>query len=68
MGTAPAETIAIGDQLFTDIWGANRAGMHSLLVKPMESKEEIQILVKRLLERPFLWYYRRQKERGEKHD
>lgn len=68
MGTAPAETIAIGDQLFTDIWGANRAGMHSLLVKPMEPKEEIQILLKRLLERPFLWYYRRQKERGAKHD
>ena len=61
MGTAPAETIAIGDQLFTDIWGANRAGMHSLLVQPMEPREEIQIRLKRLLERPVLALYRRKK-------
>ena len=68
MGTTPAETIAIGDQLFTDIWGANRAGMHSLLVKPMEPKEEIQILLKRFLERPVLWLYRRKKQGEEQAD
>ncbi|MBR6172120.1 MAG: HAD-IIIA family hydrolase [Eubacterium sp.] len=49
----------IGDQLFTDIWGANRAGIRSILVKQIDKKEEIQIVLKRILERPILFFYRR---------
>ena len=63
MRTRPEETVSVGDQLFTDIWGANRTGMHSVLVAPMERREELQIRFKRLIERPFLHAYRRAEQR-----
>ncbi|MFR2157121.1 MAG: YqeG family HAD IIIA-type phosphatase [Evtepia gabavorous] len=34
MGAAPEETAIVGDQIFTDIWGGNRAGVLTLLVHP----------------------------------
>lgn len=34
------ETIVIGDQLMTDIWGANRMGLYSILVNPIKKKTE----------------------------
>ena len=36
MNTAPEQTACIGDQLFTDVLGANRAGIYSILVVPVE--------------------------------
>ena len=33
LGVTREETIVVGDQLFTDIYGANRAGIASILVK-----------------------------------
>ena len=59
LGTGPENTAAVGDQLFTDILGARRAGIYSILVSPMNPREEIQIVLKRYLERPILWAYRR---------
>lgn len=50
MGTKPDTTFFVGDQIFTDVWGANRAGIHSILVKPIAKHEEIQIILKRRLE------------------
>lgn len=35
MGRTRAETAMIGDQIFTDIWGGNRAGVSTLLVDPI---------------------------------
>lgn len=63
MGTDRSSTIFVGDQLFTDVWGAKRAGIHSILVKPIHPKEEIQIVLKRLLEAVVLYFYRRDKKR-----
>lgn len=65
MGTARQATLFVGDQIFTDIYGANRAGIKSILVKPIDPKEEIQIVLKRIPERMVLWFYKRgrQKER-----
>ena len=60
MHTDKNTTIFIGDQLFTDIWGANRAGIRSILVKPIHPKEEVQIVLKRLLEKPILYFYVKQ--------
>ena len=51
------------DQLFTDIYGANRAGITSYLVKPIHPKEEIQIKVKRYLEAAVLYFYRKKRRR-----
>ena len=50
MGTDRDSTVFIGDQLFTDVWGAKRAGIPNILVKPIHPKEEIQIVLKRYLE------------------
>lgn len=52
-------TVFIGDQLFTDVWGAKRCGIYSILVKPIDKKEEIQIVLKRYLEKIVLFFYRR---------
>lgn len=35
-GRAPEETIMVGDQIFTDVLGANRAGIRSVLVEPIQ--------------------------------
>ena len=59
MGTTPETTMFIGDQIFTDIWGANRANVHSILVKQIAKHEEIQIVLKRILEKIVLIGYRR---------
>lgn len=50
MGTNIGNTIFIGDQIFTDIWGAKRAGIRALMVKYIDPHEEIQIILKRRLE------------------
>ncbi|MCR5033139.1 MAG: YqeG family HAD IIIA-type phosphatase [Lachnospiraceae bacterium] len=57
MGFSKEETLSIGDQLFTDMWGSNRAGLYSILVKPIHPKEEIQIVLKRILEKPIIRAY-----------
>ncbi|MCM1183827.1 MAG: YqeG family HAD IIIA-type phosphatase [Roseburia sp.] len=59
MGTDTASTLFVGDQIFTDVWGANRAGIYSILVRPIHPKEEIQIVLKRYLERIVLFFYQR---------
>ena len=56
-------TYFVGDQLFTDVWGANRAGIMSILVKPIDKHEEIQIILKRRLEWIVLFFYKRQKHK-----
>ncbi|MCD8299612.1 MAG: YqeG family HAD IIIA-type phosphatase [Clostridiales bacterium] len=58
MGTDKETTIFIGDQIFTDIWGANNAGIPSIMVKYIYWKEEIQIFFKRWLEFFVLRFYR----------
>ncbi|MCR4672821.1 MAG: YqeG family HAD IIIA-type phosphatase [Lachnospiraceae bacterium] len=58
MGTDESSTVFIGDQIFTDVWGANRSGIRSILVKQIGPKEEIQIILKRRLEWIVLAFYR----------
>lgn len=59
MGTDRTNTFFVGDQLFTDVWGAKRAGIRSILVKPIHPKEEIQIVLKRYLEKIVLHFYKK---------
>lgn len=61
MGTDVKNSLFVGDQIFTDIYGANRAGMHTILVKPIHPKEEIQIVIKRRLEKIVLFFYKMDK-------
>lgn len=60
MGTRLDNTLFVGDQLFTDVWGAKRMGMANILVQPIAKKEEIQIVLKRYLEKIVLYFYRKQ--------
>ena len=59
MGTDRESTVFIGYQLFTDVWGAKRAGIPNILVKPIHPREEIQIVLKRYLEKIVLYFYRK---------
>ncbi|MCI9080931.1 MAG: YqeG family HAD IIIA-type phosphatase [Lachnospiraceae bacterium] len=59
MGTNRENTLFVGDQIFTDVYGANRAGIRTILTKPIHPKEEIQIVLKRYLEKIVLFFYRR---------
>lgn len=67
IGTNEDTTVFVGDQLFTDIFGAKRTGITTILVSPIHPKEEIQIVLKRYLERIILYYYNKDKK-GIKYD
>ena len=63
MGTTTKNTLFIGDQIFTDVMGANITGIRTILVKPIHPKEEIQIVIKRRLEKIVLYFYKRSLKR-----
>ena len=65
MHTDKTNTLFVGDQIFTDIYGANRAGIRTILVKPIHPKEEIQIVLKRYLEKIVLHFYKCKMKKGE---
>jgi len=50
--------IMIGDQLFTDIWGARRCGIRSILTKPVNRHEKFWIILKRIPEKVILFFYK----------
>lgn len=60
MGTNVKTTIFVGDQLFTDVYGAKRCGIFSILASPINPKEEIQIVLKRYLEKIVLYFYKKE--------
>lgn len=62
---AAGECLVIGDQIFTDILGANLAGMRSILLEPIQQEVDQKFIVfKRKIERPML-NSRRQRQRRE---
>ena len=55
LGLPPERTAAIGDQIFTDVWGARRAGCYAVLLRPIhKGGEGAFIAFKRLCEAPLL--------------
>ena len=60
LGTDRSNTIFVGDQLFTDVWGAKKCGIVTYLTRPIHPKEEIQIVLKRYLEKIVLFFYHRE--------
>lgn len=66
IGCNKENTIFVGDQIFTDIYGANRAEITAYLVKPIASHEEIQIVLKRYLEKIVLYFYHRRTGKEQK--
>lgn len=64
MGTDTKSTLFVGDQIFTDIWGANKSGVQSVMVKLIDKHEEIQIILKRIPEKFVLWRWRKKLEKN----
>ena len=51
LGVKRRECVIIGDQIFTDILGANLCGMKSILLTPIEPEEGFTFRVRRSFER-----------------
>ena len=61
------QILFVGDQLLTDIVGANIMDYYSILVGPINQKESFWIVMKRFLEQIILWFYRRSRNyKGER--
>lgn len=61
MKISKEKLLYIGDQIFTDILGANRSGIANILVKYIRLKEETKIGKRRTLENIILKFYKRSK-------
>ena len=61
MGTDKSCTALMGDQVFTDVWAAHNAGLVAILVPPINDKKDLFTKFKRLLERPVLKKYEKQR-------
>ena len=57
LGATPATTAFLGDQIFTDIWTAHRAGARGFLVPPIRDRKDFLTRFKRRLEKGILRRY-----------
>ncbi len=57
VGANLEETAALGDQIFTDVWGAKCIGARAILVPPIHDKKTLFFRCKRALEKPFIRRY-----------
>jgi len=51
LGAKPAEAAVIGDQLLTDVLGGKLAGLYTVLIPPLSSREARRTKFSRVLER-----------------
>jgi len=64
LGVPKNECVAIGDQIFTDIFGANSAGISSILLEPIQAEVEQRFIVfKRKIERLLMQNSRQRRRR-----
>jgi uncharacterized protein len=52
LGAEPEEAVVVGDQIFTDVFGANWAGMKSILLVPVGEEQSLSFRLRRALEKP----------------
>ena len=57
LGTENTNTIVIGDQIFTDIWGGNRLKLFTILVVPITKRDFIGTFFQRTLEKIILYFW-----------
>lgn len=60
LGTEKQETAVVGDQVYTDILGANLAGMKSILTDPILKESSLSFQIRRKLEKPIRARLRKQ--------
>lgn len=65
-GVKPQECAVIGDQIFTDVLCASRAGAVAILVKPIPYNENLFFRFKRVCEKPFIRAYKRREAKKAK--
>ncbi|MDA3846613.1 MAG: YqeG family HAD IIIA-type phosphatase [Vallitaleaceae bacterium] len=63
LGSQADQTALIGDQMFTDVWGGNRVGLFTILVRPIQDKEEWITKIKRGIEKKVFKKYISKKEK-----
>ncbi len=51
LDTKKSETVVIGDQIFTDIWGGNRLKLLTILVAPIAKKDSLGTFLHRNFEK-----------------
>ncbi len=51
LGASKANAVMIGDQLYTDVWGGNLAGIDTILVKPQTTVDLWYTQIFRIFER-----------------
>ncbi len=59
LGAVPDKTVMVGDQMFTDVLGANRVGIYSIMVRPMFRREFIGTKVSRMAEAILIRWFRK---------
>ncbi|WP_059102691.1 YqeG family HAD IIIA-type phosphatase [Shouchella shacheensis] len=59
MNVKKEETVVVGDQLFTDVLGGNRAGLHTILVVPVAATDGWMTRANRRMERIVLTWMRK---------
>ena len=52
LSSTKEKSVIIGDQLFTDILGANLVGIRSVLVEPRSKSKTLMLKIKRYIENP----------------
>ena len=57
LDTKKSETVVIGDQIFTDIWGGNRLRLLTILVTPIVKKDSIGTFFHRNLEKILILFW-----------
>lgn len=62
LGLDSKNIAVVGDQVFTDVIGANRCKMFSILVKPLEEKDIFITKIKRPIENAVIKKYVKQEE------
>ena len=58
LGLSREQTMMVGDQLFTDMWGANNAGVYAVLTEKIARDPHFHIRLKRAGEAVVLFFYR----------
>jgi len=59
LDTKKSETVVIGDQIFTDMWGGNKLKLLTILVVPIVKKDSIGTFLHRNLEKIIISFWLR---------
>lgn len=63
LGVEESKIAVVGDQIFTDVVGANLSKMFSILVKPIDEKDYLITRIKRPIEKMIIYSYFKRKNK-----